>query len=275
MPQSKEGKILGSDKLNLDRHEDKYIVEKKYLAEVVSEVSSHLKPYYPSDETAFTLVRSTYFDSAHFTFLKQHLMKEEDRRKIRVRTYGPDGNWENVHYLEDKYKSNGKSKKQRVKINQLMFDSLLKNRKLEFSPELIQLNKEIKEAELYKKTELLNYLMLSNKVEPMVEISYKRYAYQQGKLRITLDQDIKVKPLKLFKKSDIESLKSSSLWQDFKEYGNKFSNADNFLMEVKHEKDIPLWIKTLINKVDTGPDAFSKYVFAMYQIMNTLLNIKR
>jgi SPX domain protein involved in polyphosphate accumulation len=274
MPKNKSESI-GSDNVNLDRIEDKYVVEKKYLAETISEVTSHLKPYYPDDETAFTLVRSIYFDSAHFTFLKQHLMKEDDRRKIRIRTYGPDGNWENVHYLEEKYKNNGKSKKQRIKINQDMFDGLMAGKKLICTPELYKLNFDVKEADLDKKVQLMSYLMLVNKVQPVCEISYKRYAYQQGKLRVTIDQDIKVKPLQLFKKSDIESLKSSSLWEDFKEYGNKFSNADNFMLEVKHEKDIPLWIKTLINKIDTEPCAFSKYVFAMYQIMNTLLNIKR
>jgi SPX domain protein involved in polyphosphate accumulation len=277
MISSSQSESIGNDKVNIDRVESKYVLDKKYLAEVIAEVTQHLKPYYPIDETAFTLVKSVYFDSDDFIFVKQHLAGQEDRRKLRIRSYGPDGVWEpTTRYFEDKYKSDGKSMKARIQINDRIEDEMLRTNRLPLDPELISLNSDLSPKDFEEKVKLLNYLMLIYKVKPAVEITYKRYAYQDesSPLRVTIDQDIKAMPLRIPTKSEIHSVETDLQgWEKLKDIGTKYYPRENFVLEVKSDGNPPDWVKKLLKDVDAEETAFSKYLWGIYNIFIQILNL--
>ena len=264
----------GNNEIDLERKEDKYILEKQELVPVKNKIETHLDPYYPDPSTQFVINTSIYFDSPDLTFLKQHLNKLEDRRKIRIRTYAPNGTQESIYFIEVKSKSDGKSLKTRLQINKDGLDYILDNNQIKIDNSLMDANMEMEHDEVLKEAKYINYLMLTNKVRPVCRITYKRYAYQANEeFRVTLDQDLKVTPLEILKMNVIQDIKNQDLWDRLKEFGEKFYNQENFLLEVKHIDNEPEWIKTMLQDLKVDPTNFSKYVWSMFQIMNNTLKL--
>lgn len=269
-------KKIDDSAIDLERVEDKYIVPKEDFVETKHLVETHLPAYFPQPETIYCLNTSIYFDSPDLTFLKQHLNKLDSRRKIRIRTYAPNGVASHIYYIEIKSKNDGTSTKTRLQISPEMFDEVMKTSQIPTDERILIANEDMDHDEVLKQAKLINYLMLVNKVKPVVEVTYKRYAYQQDEnFRVTMDQQIKVKPLQLFNSQTIKGLQNEDLWDELKEYGESFSNAENFLLEVKYHTKTPPWFDDLIKKLDVEKEAFSKYVWAMYAIFNNTLKIVR
>jgi len=266
---------LENNEIDLKRTEDKYILDKSQLQIVKHKIETYLPPYYPDKGVIYCINKSIYFDSPDLTFLKQHLNKVDDRRKIRIRTYAPNGKWNNIYFIEIKSKSDGKSIKTRIELTPKAFQEVMRTNQIPIDADLIELNKDVPKDQLLQRAKLINYTMLINKVSPVCEVTYKRYAYQEHEsLRVTIDSEIKVRPLKMIKFNVIEDLKNQDLWDELKEYGEKFYNQDNFLLEVKHEKNnIPQWLEDLIEKFDGECQGFSKYVWGMFQIMSNTLKL--
>lgn len=258
------------------RTEDKYIVVKEHYTEVKHIVETHLPPYFEETGTVYCINRSIYFDSPELTFLKQHLNKLNDRRKIRIRTYAPNGTWNNQYFLEIKSKTDGTSHKSRLKLNQKAFEYVMMNSQVEINEDLINENSDTARDIVLQQAKLINYLMISNKVKPVVDITYKRYAFQANdSFRATIDQDLKVKPLAIFKMSTVQDLMNQDLWETLKEYGERFSNIEDFILEAKYQKDVPNWFNEMCNKLELETSPFSKYLWATYQVMNQTMKLLR
>jgi len=257
-----------NEEIDTDRVEDKYIVSKDFYIEVKAEVRKNMQPHYPDPGTLYCINRSLYFDSPDLTFLKQHLAGIDNRRKIRVRAYAPNGKWSDEAFVEVKYKDDGNSRKNRLRIGPDGFDHLYHTSEIPIDDELYQYNSDTDRDDITTQAKLINYLLLINKCKPVVDIYYKRYAYQDGdKLRCTIDQDLKIKPIYIPGKDVIQDIKNQQLWDEFEKIGEKFSNVDDFLLEFKHQDDVPDWFEHLLKEVDAEEDAFSKYVWAMFQVI--------
>jgi SPX domain protein involved in polyphosphate accumulation len=259
---------MADDTIDTDRIEDKYIVSKDFYIEVKAEVRKNMKPHYPDPGTVYCINRSLYFDSPDLTFLKQHLSKINDRRKIRIRAYAPNGQWSDEAFIEVKYKDDGNSRKNRLRIGPDGFDSLYHRSEIPIDDELFQYNSDADRDDVTTQAKLINYLLLINKCKPVVDIFYKRYAFQDGNdLRCTIDQDLKVKPIYIPGKDVVQDIKNLQLWDDFEKCGSKYSNVDDFLLEFKYQDDVPEWFEHLTKEVDADAEPFSKYVWAMWQVI--------
>lgn len=263
--------------IDLDRVEDKYIICKDYYIEVQAEIRKNLKLHFPDPGTVYCINRSIYFDSPDLTFLKQHLAGIDNRRKIRIRAYAPNGKWSDEAFIEVKYKEDGNSRKNRLRIGPNGFDSLYHKSEIPLDNELYQYNSDMDKDDITTKAKLINYLLMINKCKPVVDILYKRYAYENDKqdLRVTIDQDIKITPICVPSKAVIQDIKNQQLWEEFEEIGCKFTNYDDFLMEVKHQDDVPDWIEHIIDQLDLEAEPFSKYIWAMYQVVTQALKISQ
>lgn len=258
-----------NNQIDLERTEDKFILDRDDYIPVKSKIESYLKPYYPDPSTEFVINTSIYFDSPDLTFLKQHLNKMDDRRKIRIRTYAPNGLAESIYFIEIKSKSDDKSLKVRLQINNEGYQYILANSQIKIDNSLLDANMDMEHDEVLKQAKYINYLMLVNKVKPVCKITYKRNAYQQDEnFRMTLDQNLNVTPLTVIKLNVIQDLKNQDLWDDFKEYGEKFYNQDNFLLEIKHHDNDPAWVDKMLKDLDADPEPFSKYVWSMFHILS-------
>lgn len=265
-----------NNEIDVDRIEDKYILPKEDFIEIKNTVDSNLPPYFPEPETVYCINRSIYFDGPDFTFLKQHLQGLSNRRKIRIRCYAPNGVPNHVYFIEVKAKNDGDSSKVRVQLSNQGFDDVMKKSQITINDDLFLTNIQLPEDEVEQHAKFINYLLIVNKCKPVVDIVYKRYAHQQHEdLRVTLDTNIKVRPLEMIKGSQIKDLQNMDLYDTLMKYGNKYSNAEDFILEIKHKKkdDLPDWLQSLIDDVGGEEEGFSKYVWAMAKVIESSIHV--
>lgn len=269
-----DNKTPGNTEIDLERIEDKFILPKNKIDDVKEIVGKNVPEYSHDPGAKYTINRSIYFDSPDLTFLKQHLNGLDERRKIRIRTYYPDGVPNHIYFMEIKSKDDGDSTKTRVQLSELGYEYVMKNNKIKLDEDLYITNEEVSKDDVTKHANIINYLLTLNKCSPVVDIMYKRCAYQEDeKFRVTIDEDIKWRPIRHIGLSTIQDLRNQDLWDDIEEYKDKFSNDKNFLLEVKYNDKYEKWFEVMIKGLGVEETGFSKYVWSMSNILNDTLTL--
>lgn len=253
-----------SDSLYSDRKELKFIADIKDLDTILEVLEKHLKPYYPTKDTDYVLLSSVYMDSPDLKFLWEHLNESPDKRKIRLRQYGPNGKWDSEKYIEIKYRNDGAKKKCRLCVDAQSTVFILGGKEIPSSNR--KLNQDLPESE-YTQAKSLIQDACKDGVNPVVAITYSRLSYKGDGIRVTVDRDLKTKSFATLDQYDAEKIKSSAKWSDFEKTGQKYV-ANKIVIEVKLpvDSDIPDWLDSLVSKYASGEDEpFSKYVYGLYK----------
>lgn len=252
-----------SDSLYSSRKEDKYICLLKDLDSILEEVEYYLDPYYPTKDTDFVVITSTYMDTPDLQFLNQHLAGG-DRKKIRLRCYAPNGKPQEEKYLEIKYKENDHKKKARIQVDALALAQAIGGEDLPESNR--KLNKELDPKDYAEGTKLIKDACKPG-LSPILQVSYTRLSYEGGDIRITIDKDIKPSSFAALKNYDPEKIKGSPNWSLFEELGTAYTPSKNIVVEVKYpENDTPpKWVNKLLAKYADKQASFSKYVYGIYE----------
>ena len=210
------------------RSEIKYIVTQKQYRQLMALIEDKTRP----DAYGTSLICNLYLDTPDFLLIRRSIEKPLYKEKLRVRSYGV-ANAQSVVYLELKKKFKGVVYKRRVALKNCALDAFL-NGKGDGND---QVEKEIRYSlEFYKD------------IAPRMFISYERQAFY-GKndedFRITLDTNI--------------------VWRDFDltldkgVYGNKLMESDTYLMEIKTDTAIPIWLSAFLSENKIFKQSFSKY----------------
>jgi hypothetical protein len=251
------------DKIHSNRIEDKYVIERRLLESFLKLFKAFMKPYYPpgAEKSQFVVNRSTYFDTPHLDDLADHLEGYKERKKIRIRSYIADGKKIKTQFLEMKSKEGEKSLKTRIQIGKDHFKSLIEKSNLKVDEQLKILNEDVMdESDLVLQVGTLNSILKDGKYKPVIQIDYKRSAFQDGEdFRVTLDQDLQYKALSGLNVEALKNMKS-----ELKNHEPKFINFEDIIIEVKHkEGDLPKWLKSKFDKHYMEPQSFSKYCWTM------------
>ncbi|MEK6554671.1 MAG: polyphosphate polymerase domain-containing protein [Bdellovibrionota bacterium] len=217
----------------------------------------HMVPCYPDDTTVYSLIESTYFDSQELRSFTDHFQRASYRFKLRGRKYGPNGHWPDASapmYLELKTKSVDICDKVRIKIDNDEFVNL-KN-----GGRIARTNK-------IKTVKKINDVFETLPQSPTCKIVYRRYAYEQDNLRITIDDQIKFQPLKNIDPNLALRLKSMTWWPDAHVMSKKLESGDYSLVEVKHIGILPLWLQNYMNTHNLVFQSFSKYCYAISNLI--------
>lgn len=242
-------KAINTSKVYSSREEDKYVVPIKYYEAILATLNGKLPRPFPD-----TRVSSVYFDSPKLDFVKMHLEKVKERRKLRIRSYNTD----KTHFLEDKYKKNDRSFKRRVVLNDKLKQDVIQNRRLTKSLELAELNKD--NPDFMTNAAIIIGLMRQYNVRPTMQMSYLREAFGNDELRITMDKQVEGGAM-----CELPNPKfSKDLMDRWREIGNSHSNARTFILEVKYAaKEPPKWVTAMIKQYGLQKMAFSKYMWGM------------
>lgn len=250
------------DALYSDRVEDKYVFNLSDLESIVKEVEDYLKPDYPHAGTEYTLVKSIYLDTPAMKFLVDDLEDKNERHKLRVRCYGPNGKWSTDKYLEVKYRNGLLRKKVRIKID---MDGFLKVLSGENVPDRTKkLNKDISGSEYDTATSLINQITKPG-VSPVLEICYKRFSYRGRGVRITIDTKLEVKELAALKQYEFSPLTKNKV----QEASRSFNPSKQGVLEIKYQndEDCPDWVHKLIDKVKQHSEGFSKMLWGFNEVL--------
>ncbi|THF75265.1 polyphosphate polymerase domain-containing protein [Cohnella fermenti] len=220
-----------------NRHENKYLMSHAQYEAFYQALLQYMeKDEYNKNE--FYSISNLYFDTEHDTMIRTSLMKPKYKEKLRLRAYGVP-NEDSKVYLEIKKKVNGLVNKRRtaLKLNEA-YDFV----RTKATPELKNyMNKQVL-------GEIDYILRMYEDLRPKLYLSYDRKALfdkASRDLRITFDTNIRCRRYDL------------KLEQG--DYGEQLLEPGQWLMEVKAEKTVPLWLSKLLSEHGLYRTSFSKY----------------
>lgn len=255
----------------LERIEDKYIINLSDFDAIKAEIEKNMQPAYPDKKTKYVLISTTYLDSPSLDFFKHHVYAMKERTKVRIRKYGPDGDWDNVNvFLEIKEKIHEDIKKYRIQLDESNLDNVKNGKGINFNSELEELNKPLyTHTDLKRFIDKYNKLSFKNELTPILTVKYKRLAYGKGPLRVTMDTNISYKKERVLSLSNALKIKKSINWKDAKEYKNKYDPSNKAVLEIKHNSSkLPVWLQNILDANKMEPEKFSKYVYSVANIIN-------
>lgn len=211
--------------------------EKKYLvsAEQFGRLRSAFLPYMEPDEYGEYTICNVYFDTENDDLIRRSLEKPVFKEKLRVRSYGVPAVDDKV-FLEMKRKFKGVVYKRRVAMRYDELQTYLQtgaHRETEKNKQIF--------AEL-------GYFLEFYHPVPKVWIAYDRIAFRgrdAPTLRITFDRNIRYR--------------YDDLTLGAEDRGTFLLPAGQYVMEIKADGAMPLWLCDLLDRERLFPTSFSKY----------------
>lgn len=220
-----------------NRYENKYLLDSEAYYKFYDQLLEYMELDEFNKKHEFYSITNLYYDTAHNTLIRNSLAKPKYKEKLRLRAYGVP-NQDTKVYLEIKKKVFGLVNKRRtsLKLNEA-YDFVATG----VEPELQDyMNKQVIEE--------IKYFLTQYDLQPKVYLSYDRKALfckNNRDLRITFDTNIQSRryDLKL----------------EHGPYGEPLLEPGQWLMEVKAEKTIPVWLAKMLSEHQMYRTSFSKY----------------
>ena len=235
-----------------NRHESKFLIDKNIYEDIQKELLKHMELDKYNKAHKFYTISNIYYDTKDNHLIRTSLSKPQYKEKLRIRAYGVPEKSDKV-YLEVKKKVCGMVNKRRTTLKlQEAYDFVNTGKK----PEL----KEYMNGQVIKEIE---YILEAYDLEPKLYIAYDRLAMfgsENRNLRITFDTNIRTR------RYDLELEKG--------DYGEGLIENNQWLMELKSEKNIPLWLSKLLSEYKVYNTSFSKYGREYEEMLQNEIRLK-
>ncbi len=220
-----------------NRYESKYLMDSKAFYVIYNRLLEYMELDEYNKHDKFYSISNIYFDTEHDSLIRNSLAKPKYREKLRIRAYGIPENDAKV-YLELKKKVFGLVNKRRtaLKLNEA-YDFVRTGAEPEFRESM---NKQVIQE--------IHYFLQRYDLLPKVYLAYDRIALfckNNRDLRITFDTNIRSR------RHDVK-LESG-------DHGEQLLSRGQWLMEVKAEKTIPIWLSRMLSELGMFRTSFSKY----------------
>ncbi len=220
-----------------NRYENKYLLDDAAYRSFYSDLLEYMELDDYNKQHDFYSITNLYFDTRHDSLIRHSLAKPKYKEKLRLRGYGTPQAGGKV-YLEIKKKVFGLVNKRRTAL------------KLEEAYEFVRtgIPPEYKEYMNRQVLQEITYFLRQYDLQPKVYLAYERkalFSKANRDLRITFDTNI------VCRRHDLK-LESGS-------YGEPLLKPGQWLMEVKAENTIPLWLSQLLSEHGLYRTSFSKY----------------
>ncbi|WP_123043805.1 polyphosphate polymerase domain-containing protein [Cohnella candidum] len=220
-----------------NRYENKYLMDSKAFYGLYNRLMEYMELDAHNKNDKFYSISNLYYDTEQHTLIRNSLSKPKYREKLRIRAYGVPERDAKV-YLELKKKVFGLVNKRRTAM------------KLHEAYEFVRTGQPpaYREGMNRQVTREIEYFLSRYELQPMVYLAYDRIAmFCKGNrdLRITFDTNIRTRRYDL-KLEDGD-------------HGEQLLERGQWLMEVKAEKTIPVWLAKLLSEHRMYRTSFSKY----------------
>lgn len=221
-----------------NRYEKKYRIKHEVYLELRKRLEAYMEADAHSKNGDFYTICNIYYDTAQNDLIRTSIEGKIYKEKLRLRSYGVVASPEGKVYLEIKKKYNKLVNKRRTTL------------KLQEAYEYIQ-TKQKPEWKPYMNGQVLSeidYFIHRMELEPKLFLSYDRCAMfgkEDKDFRITFDRNI--------------TTRRYDLGLEYGVYGEKLLPEDEWIMEVKIDKAMPLWLTKILSELHIYPASFSKY----------------
>lgn len=220
-----------------NRYENKYLFDDDAYHKLYNELLDYMEPDAHNKQQEFYSITNLYYDTAYDSLIRSSLAKPKYKEKLRLRAYGIP-NQDTKVYLEIKKKVFGLVNKRRTSLKlHEAYDFVATGVEPEFKG---YMNKQVIEE--------IKYLLSRYELQPKVYLSYDRKAMfckNNRDLRITFDTNIRSRRY--------------DLRMEYGTYGEPLLEPGQWLMEVKAEKTIPVWLAKMLSDHQMYRTSFSKY----------------
>lgn len=255
----------------LNRKEDKYFLPRRFIEQVISELSTRFALGDIDTDTRYCRNRTIYLDDKDLSAFRSVVSKTVPRTKVRIRQYSPNNQgWEQVSYAEFKIKEeDGQSKKIRVRIPAAYISELAEGGKIIFDENLVNINKDLDKRILEHRVIAINNAISQKGLHKQLEVQYERRAYSGKNLRITIDDDLNFLDSRSIDPTVKSNISNNEDWSKFLKPYLIAAWENPLILEVKSSGDVPNWLKKLLKDVEAKAVSFSKYAAAMVTHLRT------
>lgn len=208
------------------RKELKFLIDGSQRRQLEQVFSERMLP----DAFGHSSIRNIYYDTPDFRLIRRSLEKPIYKEKLRLRRYGDNG----PVFLEVKKKYKGIVYKRRIRISEPEATAFL------------AYCGTVPDTQIGR--EMVYFRDFYKNLRPQVYLSYERdawYSKADPGLRITIDEDIR------YRNSKLRLTEGPG--------GQTLLPPDCYLMEVKAENAIPLWLTELLTALKIHKISYSKY----------------
>lgn len=220
-----------------NRYENKYILDDAAFHRFYNRLFDYMELDEYNKEHPYYSISNLYFDTKDDALIRKSLSKPKYKEKLRLRAYGVPQKDEKV-YLELKKKVFGLVNKRRTALRlQEACDFVRTGIEPDLKP---YTNKQVIQE--------IQYFLQRYVLEPKVYLAYERkalFSIDNRDLRITFDTNIRSRRY--------------DLQLEDGDYGEALLEPGRWLMEVKAEKTIPLWLSKMLSEHQMYRTSFSKY----------------
>lgn len=222
-----------------NRYEKKYRITDACYHRLRERLLEYMEPDAHSRDGEFYTICNIYYDTPQNELISRSLEKPVYKEKLRLRSYGVVTPEDKV-FLEIKKKFKKKVNKRRTKL------------KLAEAYAFVE-SGEIPVQQPYMNAQVLRELQyflkrMNMELKPALFLSYDRVAMfgkDNKEFRITFDRNI--------------TTRRYDLGLHYGIYGDKLLPEDEWIMEVKIENAMPLWMTKILSEFQIYPASFSKY----------------
>lgn len=151
-----------------------------------------LVPDFLANDTRFNVIENVYLDSPDLISYREHLEGKDQRFKIRIRHYHPNGLPESSVFIEIKSKAGRETHKTRIKVRPTWLNKLLTGNQSNLE-KILDHNDDLPRAYVEEVLRCLNEAVLEHGFGPMLKTTYVRNAFRSNDwpdFRITFDRFI-------------------------------------------------------------------------------------
>ncbi|WP_432409191.1 polyphosphate polymerase domain-containing protein [Wukongibacter sp. M2B1] len=220
-----------------NRYENKFVLDEDTYQNIQGKLLNYMELDEYNKNHEFYTISNVYYDTKDNHLIRNSLAKPKYKEKLRLRAYGIPKDDEKV-YLEIKKKVYGLVNKRRTTlVLSEAYDFVSTGMKPEF--------KEYMNRQVINEIE---YILKIYDLEPKLYLAYDRkalFSKESRDLRITFDTNIRTRRYDLRLENG--------------DYGKKLLDNNEWLMEVKAENSIPIWLSKLLSECKIYKTSFSKY----------------
>ena len=248
------------------RRENTYLISYEKYQDFISMIYGNIKPSYPDRKTKYNVIETLYLDSVNMQTFREHFLKTNNRFKLRIRKYVPNGDYSKLKaFLEIKYKENKLTNKTRIQIDNDEISSICRGKLLVFSEEILARNPEMTVGEIFKFIQLYNTIIFKYKPSKVIRVRYKRFEFEKKGLRITIDSELKGKGYYKSSNNDCIGIMAHerNLLEEAYYMQAKYRKNEQIIVEIKYMNSVPRWLSDYMEKEEIYNVRFSKYCWAV------------
>lgn len=222
-----------------NRYEKKYRITDACYQRLRERLLEYMEPDAHSRNGEFYTICNIYYDTVQNDLIRRSQEKPVYKEKLRLRSYGVVTPEDKV-FLEIKKKYKGLVNKRRTKLKLAEAYAFVETGKLPVYQQYMNAQV-LRELQYFLKR-------MDMELRPALFLSYDRVALfgkDNQDFRVTFDRNI--------------TTRRYDLGLHYGVYGEKLLAEDEWIMEVKIENAMPLWMVRILSEFRIYPASFSKY----------------